>query len=308
MTPLHPNFSPLGEYPQGEGVKHVKEPRNDKTQKTEQTEQTEKSFMYKELLTVSPETLADQGVRPISDYYFAANQMVMELVHSELTSAIAAMPLAFNHSPRSGQTHLVALLSLTSGSNNFVTPDGRWCAAYKPELLRGYPFAMGNLPDQPDQPLLCIDSTCLTSANEDHPALFTANDTPSAALQEQIEFWQAHAAARSLTRRLASELNAAGLLHPWNLTVLVDEQETRFEGLLKVDEDALHNLEPQRLSELAKSGALVLAYGQMLSLGRMDVLRSAGNLRVDHLKKRREFDEQLRAALASGATELSFDF
>lgn len=263
--------------------------------------------MFNKLIPLNPETHARQGVKPTADWLFAADQMLVELVYNELSNALTALPLAFN---KNGDgVWLVGLMSLMPGSNNFVTPDGRWNAAYIPALYRAHPWALVDHPDNPDDKLLCVEQICLVPASEDHPALFNEDGSPSEKLQETVDFWKDFSVARSTTRLLCKQLQEAGLLEPWDLTVQIDEQETRFEGLLRVSEDRLKALAPDTLAALVQSGALGIAYAQMLSNGRMGALQGATRGHLDHQKKRQELDARLDSLFGgSGDDMLSFGF
>lgn len=262
--------------------------------------------MYQTLVKINTETHAKLGHRPSPDYLFAAREMVVELVHNEINDALAALPLAFI-APQDDGPQLVALLSLLPGQNAFVTPDGTWVAGYLPSILRAYPFALVSPADAPDQPLVCIEERYLADAADDSPALFTEDGKHGERLSGVLEFFRHYLPARKTTRRAAQALMAAGVLVPWDLSVTIDGKETRLTGLYEVDEGNLKALAPELLAELRDSGALLLAYAQMLSRGRIKLLEKATGAHLNHRHKRQVLAEELNAALGDGDT-LSFGF
>lgn len=89
----------------------------------------------------------------------------------------------------------------------------------------------------------------------------------------------------------AGLLQRHGLIKPWALKVQSDEGEKLLGGLYQTDEEALNRVPAEALVELRNSGALVLAYCQLISMQHVQVL---GQLAVAHARA-----EQASAAAAA---------
>lgn len=261
--------------------------------------------MYQQLVVINPKDFINQGVRPHSDLHFAAKEMLVEIAFSEVSHALSAFPLVFADGGRG--VYMAALLSLMPDTNNFVTPDGRWTAAYMPAILRTYPYAAVPNPANPEDDLICVEQACVIPASDDNPALFSDGGLPGEKMQETIRFFEKYIPARNMTRKASTALQAAGVLSPWELKVEIDGQETLFSGLLQVDEEKLKALPAEKILALCQSGALGLAYAQILSSSRMEALKKVTSSHIHHHKKRSELEKQLEM-LTNGGDALSFGF
>lgn len=263
--------------------------------------------MYQELTPLNPESLKDKALLPRTDYKFAAEQLLVELCYQEMSQAVTAMPLAFVQ--QEGQTQLVGLLSLTAGGNNFVTPEGHWATRYVPALFRAYPYAFVNNPNDPERPLVCVEKSYLIEADEEHTPLFNEDGSQSEDLTNNLNFLNKFLQVRNTTRNICNQLSAAGLLEPWPIKVVLEEKETTLTGVHRINEAALKALEPEVLIPLCRNGALAMAYAQLLSLERLDLLQKAASNQIAHQKKRQELDEKLDSLFnENDDEELSFGF
>jgi len=198
-----------------------------------------------------------------SHYVFAAHDAVAALAAQEAPTAAVSLPLAFV--PDAEGVTLVALQGLAPGRNLLVGSDGRWQAAYVPAVYRAYPFHLGTLED--GQSVLCVDADSgLLSADGAVGEAFFAQDQPSPALQQVLQLVQALAEQRPRTVRICAHLQALELLEPWPITLRTEQGDQMVPGLLRVSEARLNALSAQALKEAQQSGALLLAYCQLLSM------------------------------------------
>lgn len=207
--------------------------------------------------------------RRSTGYAFAAGDVVASLAAQEAPTAAMSLPLAFV--PEADSFALVLLQGLAPGRNLLVAPDGRWRAAYIPAVYRGYPFHLGSLDGE--QTVLCVDADSGLLVEADAGAqgalageAFFSGDQPSAAVLEVIKFMQALAAQQPRTARLCAQLQALELLEPWPITLQTEQGDQSVQGLYRVSEARLNALDEQALKQLQASGALLLAYCQLLSM------------------------------------------
>ncbi len=220
------------------------------------------------------------------NYAFAGNDAIAAVQMHELPSAVLSMPIAFFEAG-TGYS-LVAVQSFQPGKNLFVAPDGRWVGGYIPVLYRGYPFVLGTDPE--GKQLLCIDedSGLLTDApaadalpsnasaaattTPATEAFFAEDNQPSPAVAEVFSFLTQAATHRQATQLICATLQKYALIKPWPIKVQTDAGEQNIEGLFCIDESALNALPEAAFLELRTTGALPLAYCQLLSMQHLPLL------------------------------------
>ena len=202
------------------------------------------------------------------------------VVGVELAQAVLALPLAFLQ--EADRFVLVAVLSLKPGRNMLVGPDGRWLGSYVPAYLRAYPFRL--LPHQgTGQTVLCIDTDSGVvvegdAAGED----FVGPDgNISPALKKALDFLNELERSRQATDVAVSALAEAGVIQPWPIKLKAEQAERTITGLYRVDEAALNALADDVFLKLRKtSGALPIAYAQMLSMAQIGMFEHLARLQA----------------------------
>lgn len=155
--------------------------------------------------------------------------------------------------------------------------------------------------------MLCLDEAAFSTEPEAEP-LFAADGADAPALAQARTFAHQYGANLQTTRRALRRLHDAGLITPWPLKLQrADGAQTAVEGLWRLDEAALKRLPPAQLAELCATGALGLAYAQLLSHARIDNLQKNAAIHAGADAKKQRLDEQLRE-MFGGEGELQFDF
>ena len=210
---------------------------------------------------------AGKGWTPYANYNFAAGDALAPLVSQEFFKAVLALPIAFTL--QGEELAPVAVMGLASGKNLCVSSDGRWLAGYVPAVYRSYPFALATTDD--DQQVLCVDenSGLLGTGGE---AFFNEDGSPSPKVTQVLDFLTQVNANRAVTRRSCQALQMHKLVKPWPVKLKTESGETMVEGLHCIDETALNALPPDALLELRNTGALALAYCQLLSMQNLQLL------------------------------------
>jgi hypothetical protein len=211
-------------------------------------------------------------------YAFAKGQAVAPLGVSELSIAIMSLPIAF---VRENEAYVpVAVLGLEPGKNLYVALNGRWVGQYVPASLRGYPFALVR---SGEQMVMCVDEESgLVIDGPSGELMFDEQGQPTAAIRGVLDFLNKVEQDRLRTAAICAVLEKSGCIRPWEITHKFDvSNERKIEGLYQVDESALNALSDEAFLELRQSGALLLAYGQLLS---MQHLQALGQLADAHAK------------------------
>lgn len=249
---------------------------------------------------LSKKAHASQRLKGHSSFSFAQGDALAPLVQQELTKACMELPIAFVQS--SGSVLPMAIQGVEPGKNLRVAPNGQWLGKYIPALYRGYPFAL--LPDQNGKLALCFDSDGELVNEAEGEAIFDAEGNPAQIIQNVLSFLNQIEQNRQLTQRLCQSLADHRVLQPWPIKVQVEGGvEKTIEGLLCVDEAALNQLGSTELQGLQRSGALAIAYMQLLS---MQHLATIANLLRSHVQYQREQSESALVNKASGELDLEF--
>jgi hypothetical protein len=212
----------------------------------------------REYVAVSPERHKDKRWKRPTDFSFAKDQSMVLLVGLELSKALLSMPMAFVKYEE--KFHIVGVLGLQPCSNLFITPEGKWCGAYMPAILRSHPFRIIDSPN--GCKALGVDEES-GLVREDGELFFDKDGNPAPSLKKVIEFQKKIENEYNLTQRACSVLAAHQLLEPWPIS---------HGGLYRVNEKSLFNLEASALAKVRDVGGLNVAYCQMISIQQIALL------------------------------------
>lgn len=228
------------------------------------------------------------GVLP-AGHAFALEQAVVPVVAEELPQILPTMALAFVASQGVSGYDLVALQSLHPGVNVYVHTNGRWIGGYRPAWYRAHPFRI--LQDlQSGKDVMCVDeeSEAFTScADGNAQRLFDDEGELTDMTRRTLGFLQNLQKATELTKQVVRQLDEVGLIAPWPVKVATKDapEGVEVEGLFHIDEAVLKALSGEVLAELASTGALSVAYTQLLSEHRLQALSRLYGLRQEAEKQ-----------------------
>ena len=227
---------------------------------------------------LSQERHASKRWQPAAGYAFAAQDAVVPIVAAELARAMLSLPIAFIE--EAGRYITGAVMSLVPDRNLFVTRSGSWSGEYIPSAFRAYPFALANARD--GQQVVCIDedSGQVNDGPEGTP-FFAEDGQPAKAILEIMNFLKQTAHSRLATEKACAALQKHNLIQPLQITCKTGAGDRPVLGLFKIDEAALTKLPGEALGELAQTGALMVAYCQLLSMQHLPLL---GKLMETHAK------------------------
>ncbi|GAA3574562.1 SapC family protein [Marinobacter xestospongiae] len=234
------------------------------------------------------------GVRP-TNLAHALEQAVVPVVAEEVPRVLPTMPLAFVKTPSGEGFELVALQALQPGTNVYLHTDGRWIGGYRPAWYRSHPFRL--IPDESgSRRVLCVDEEAEAfekEAGPDSRSLFGPDGEPTEHTRNLISFLEQLEQGREVTHAAVSLLAEQGLIVPWEISARNAKGETGFDvqGIYHIDEAALKALEPESAAKLLKSGALSLAFSQLLSEHRLQGLVRLYELRSEANRRKAAVDD-----------------
>lgn len=196
-----------------------------------------------------------------TNYAFSGTDNVAALVAQEAHKAAMCLPLAWV--PAGEGFALVAVQGVVPGHNALVLPDGRWRAPYVPAAYRSHPFRLAQ--NEQGQTVLCVAHGSGLLSDTQGEALFEIDGQPSESVHKVLQFLQQVAADTARTQQISAVLQAHGLLVPWPVTLQTATGAQQVQGLYQVDEAKLNALDGEALQALQRSGAMAVAYCQLLS-------------------------------------------
>jgi SapC len=203
---------------------------------------------------------------------FARSLQTVPLVAVELPNVAVSLPLAIVPQGLAGW-RVVAVMGVVPGSNACVGPQGQWLSRHVPAALRGHPFAWNVDGEGAGELTLWSASRVAGPSGAPAPLLepVWAEDgqlSPQV-LRVQSFLQQVEQGVQTLSVA-AAQLHGAGLLEAWDPDGAVVPPVAPWH---RVNESALNALPNAEFVALRASGALVLAYAQMLSTGQWPMLR-----------------------------------
>lgn len=211
----------------------------------------------------------------IDSYAFVADRQFVPILGTEMSRAALAMPLGF---VRLKENYImVGLLSLTAGQNLFVAADGCWGGSYIPAAFRSYPFRFVRMEGRRELILSVDEESGLVSEEKNiGEPFFEESGQISKSLQGVVDLLNAMVKHRQLTDAAVSALAEAGVIAPWP----IKWGEKTVDGLYRIDEATLQEIEDTMFLKLRRAGALAVAYGQLLSMGNVAILEKLAAVRA----------------------------
>jgi hypothetical protein len=255
---------------------------------------------------LSKKTHTNKSWTRFSTYTFAAKDNLAFLAGAEIAKAVSDMPMAFLK--QEDRFYLVAILSLTPGTNLFVAPDGRWLGKYIPSVFRSYPFLLAKVEGQ-NNPVLCVDADSGLVHNDQTAgeSFFDETGEVSKPVKEILNFLNQVEQNRTATNLAVASLAEAGVLTEWTLKIKDGDQEKTVTGLYRIDESKLNALEDEPFLKTRKAGALPIAYAQLLSMGNMQNLAQLAKVREQMAQAQRKEKDPDIPTIFGGSDMFSFE-
>lgn len=224
-----------------------------------------------QLTPITKQSYTEKSWTRFSSYHFAAKDNLVFLAGAEIGKACSALPMAFLK--QQDGFCLVAVLSLTPGTNLFVAPDGRWLSKYIPSVFRGYPFQLAKAQGH-DHLVLCVDedSGLVSDDKAVGEPFFDETGEVAKPVKDIMNFLNQVEQNRVGTNLAVAALAEAGIFTEWTLKIKDGVQGKPVTGLYRIDETRLNALDDQSFLKIRKAGALPIAYAQLMSMGNIQNL------------------------------------
>lgn len=229
-----------------------------------------------------PEQARTHGWHTARSALFVQQMNALPAQAGELGTLVPHVPLAFAKIS-AGRFALVMLTGFADGRNQLVDDTGRWVLQVLPLELQAYPFVLQAMPSQEEgaAPQFALGFNHASGLYRETPheaageqRFFTDEGQPRPPLKGVIDLLQQLVAQQQLTQRAVAALHQQSLLVPWQIQPRAGHPgELLPKGLYRIDEARLSALKGEALEALHQAHAIALAYGQLLSMSRINVLQ-----------------------------------
>jgi hypothetical protein len=250
---------------------------------------------------ITKDHCAGKTWRLTNGHSFAKQDAVAMLVVGELSTALMSYPLGFISGAKGYQ--LVGIQGFDMGVNLQVAPNGKWLGTYLPKAYRSQPFLLVSTSD--GNKALCIDESIAVIDDRGGEAFYGDDGELSPKLAETLKNLVDFEKERATTDLICSQLNEFSLIEPWDITVNKGKEQNKIQGLFRINEAKLNQLDGTQLERLRNVGGLVVAYCQLLS---MQNLPKLGRLYQERQRAQSDAIEGLQAfGLSTQNDVLSFE-
>lgn len=225
-------------------------------------------LFYRSPRVLQADAHAGCGVKPLTNFAFAAETNSVPIGAEEFYEAQAHFPIVFSTAE---PVTAVAVLGMEHNRNLFVDADSNWRAgAYIPAYIRRYPFVFISAGES--NYILGIDEGAEAFSRRDGQPLFDGAE-PSATTKHALEFCSAFQAQDQISREFAAALRSHDLLVPQRADVRgAGEAARSLSGFTVIDEQRLAELPDSVFLDWRRRNWLGLAYAHLLSQRRWNNL------------------------------------
>jgi len=225
--------------------------------------------MFKRREALNREAHAQLRFEPNIGYRFAANLLTVPVVSGEVKEVARDYVLIFDKQ----KPILHALLGVEENNNAYVNDKGQWLGRYRPAYIRAYPFGVTETPgtsvneDGSRKYTVIIDPDAPQLADREGERFFDADGKPTALVEKVQKVLMSLERDNQITQQLITQLDEAGLLVEQHIEL--KGRDKGLTGFRVVDTKALGALAAEDLVKLRNTGALMIAYAQMISLSNL---------------------------------------
>ena len=192
-----------------------------------------------------------------------SSEHLLPVVVHEFVVAGAEFPIVFVKANDTFQP--VAMLGLAAQQNLFMQND-QWQALYVPRAVRNYPLVLVKDSAENERLLVALDESSERIGEAEGFPLFNEDGSESEFLTHRKQQMAEYIDMGMVTKNFIAKLQSLDLIVEQVLTLKVNDEERRINGIFLIDEKKLNELSDEVFLELRKNGYLAAIYAQLMSL------------------------------------------
>lgn len=202
---------------------------------------------------------------PLGAMRVAEKQHIVSLKVNEIAIASTQFPIFLSKALTNDRWVISAINSFEVNANLFVDGDN-WNGSYLPTGMQTYPFFLMEKEGGEREYCIGIQEQNPVFSKEEGEPLFEEDGKAGLPLSRATKLLQADLSNEVHTFQFNKMMQEFGLIKPVNLVVSYHDGKTNtLQGLNTIDEQALQNLDDDKLLELRKLGYLLPAYSLIAS-------------------------------------------
>jgi hypothetical protein len=208
---------------------------------------------------------ADLKMDPIGALKVAAVQHMINLKVSEVAMAVSSFPVLLSRASDAADWSISAINSYELGDSLFVENDA-WIGTHLPIGMQTYPFFIMRSPTDEKNFTIGIDETSSVFSKDEGIALFE-DGKASVRLSQATAQLELEIKHDVQTYKFTKKIEELGLIRPMDLEVHYHSGRVNtLKGLNTINENALIELETEKLDELRKESYLQAIYSMLTSV------------------------------------------
>lgn len=225
-------------------------------------------LQYQDVVGVAPEFLKGLRVDPAAVGKAASKLQTSPITFMEFAQAARFFPIVFSNEEI--PTPMV-IFRLSDGPNPFVKGN-KWQLNYRPAAITRYPFVLGKIDEEKNQPLL-IDMSATTKTEDGKGELFQANGKISKVGEAALEFCRTYQAHADQTKAICEEMADLGLFEDRRFKFVGGQGKPMQTGKFKsIDLTVAQSLADSVVGDFHRRGVLGMMHAHLISLGHVEQL------------------------------------
>jgi len=228
--------------------------------------------MFKNIVPITLERHRKLKVKSIENFDFVKNINMASIMLHEFSRAAATYPIVFVEDRQKDQFRPVVLLGLEDGENLFVQAD-KWQASYIPAIIRRYPFALGNTPEE-GRFVVCIDEQSSLVNEQDGQPLFKESGEPAEVMERVKRYLAELQQMDKFTEDFCIYMAEKNMFTPLNVKVRIGNELKNITGAYVINEERLNSLSDETFLHLRTVKYIPVVYSHLSSLSQIERLLS----------------------------------